>query len=99
MVIAHQYNVFGEWVKGNTSKNLQLQDKQFLFNELYKDSWYQVTCGWRTAKNNVKGYTLHTDSLWQGRYKQLQVIGDKDAALTSWAYYRFPDQFKEGFTM
>ena len=97
MVIAHQYNVFGEWVKGNTSKNLQLQDKQFLFNELYKDSWYQVTSGWRTAKNNVKGYTLHTDSPWQGRYKQLQVIGDKDAALTSWAYYRFPDQFKEGF--
>ena len=97
IVIAHQYNVFGEWVKGNMSKNLRLQDKEFLFNELYKDSWYQATSGWRTVKNNVKGYTLHTDSPWQGTYKQLQVIGDKDAALTSWAYYRFPDRFKASF--
>ena len=56
IVIAHQYNVFGEWVKGNMSKNLRLQDKEFLFNELYKDSWYQATSGWRTVKNNVKGY-------------------------------------------
>ena len=95
IVIAHQYNVFGEWVKGNMSSTLQ--NKEFLFNELYKDSWYQATSGWRTAKSDVKGYSLHTDSSWLGRYKQLKVIGDKDAALTSWTYYRYPDQFQDAF--
>ena len=95
IVIAHQYNVFGEWVKGNMSK--KLQDKSFLFNELYKDSWYQATSGWRTAKSDVKGYSLHTESSWLGQYKNLKVIGDKDAALTSWTYYRYPDQFQDAF--
>ena len=59
IVIAHEY-MSGQWVNGNMSTTLH--DKEFLFNELYKDSWYQATLGWQTAKSDVKGYSLHTDS-------------------------------------
>jgi len=52
-------------VKGNMSK--RLHDREFLFNELYKDSWYQATSAWQTAKSDVKSCLPHTESSGLGR--------------------------------
>jgi hypothetical protein len=80
IIIAHEYGFLRDFTKAFVSRpNWAL----LLFNKLYTNSRRTVLRGWRSQSKNVKGYTLGIDgNSWQGRFRQLKVIGDKSGAQT-----------------
>ena len=81
MVIAHEYFLFQQW---DTAERQKLKNKTYLFNVLYRDSIEDAVNpkGLRNVKDTHKGYTLAVNSTWQGRFRQLKVIGDKSGGQT-----------------
>ena len=76
MVVAYQYKVISEW-------NQDLNNRVYLYSELYEKSQKDATTGWRSEQNMAKNYTLHINTGWQGRYDEyISVIGDKNADRT-----------------
>ena len=72
--------------------------KNALFKILYQHSYYDATRGIRSPyKGGMKGYTLRIESAWQGRYKTLKVIGDKQAAKTTAFYASSPSLFTDKY--
>ena len=89
MIIASQINIFGNLAEEETS-----WDKAFLFDELYRKSYCDATCGQRSAQAvDFKGYTLNLSDSWQGRYTNLKVIGDKQGGKASAVYALYPLKF------
>ena len=85
MIMAYQYQV---------SKHLQVNDKRFLFNEVYQSSYKEATVGWTSGKPMFKNYSLHVDYPWQGKYDQrISVIGDKAGGSTANTYSNSPTEF------
>ena len=88
MIIANQFKLFGKVTKEETS-----WDKAFIFDEVYRKSYCDATCGWRSDDAVFKGYTLSLNDSLQGRYTNLKVIGDKYAGGTSLKYVQSPLEF------
>ena len=88
MMIANEYGVFHKLTINQTS-----WDKASIFDELYRRSYCDATCGWRSSAVDFKGYTLSLNA--QGRYTTLKVIGDKSGGRTSKHYAHFPSDFTE----
>ena len=75
VIMAHEYRVLEPCILGSSTP--QIQYKRYLFNNLYRNSYYSVQSGWRSLVPRNKGYNLHIESQWQGTFSQLKVIGDK----------------------
>ena len=84
IIIAHEYNLFRKW-KGN-----KYQNRSFLYNELYRNSYNNAEKGWRSSMKNQKGYTLAVKDSWQGSFQDLLVIGEKSGAVTAQTYDNDP---------
>ena len=95
IIISHEYMLFGEWAR-NPKK---FTNRTYLYTELYHDSYMDTEIGWRSTANDAssKGYTLAIDSAWQGRFKQLKVIGDKSGGMTVLMYLHSPREFSQHF--
>lgn len=74
MIIAHQYYLLSRW---NAEKRDLLGNKTALFNRLYHNSVLSSGRGGRLVDVHKKGYNLNLPDLWQGRFTDLKVIGDK----------------------
>ena len=92
MVVAYEYKVICKW-------NQMLNNKAYLYGELYNKSQKDATTGWRSEKNMVKSYTLHVSTGWQGRYdKYISVIGDKNAGNTVRRFMGSKSRFSEVYS-
>lgn len=89
VIVAHEFFVFHQ-----LSMNPQLQNRDTLYNELYRNSYMNVRNGWRNSSQTQKGYSLDMHGSWQGRFKQLKVVGDKCAGDPTRIYSKSRDQFK-----
>ena len=93
MIIAHEFMVFEKWPQ----QAAKLTNKAFLFNALYKDSYDDVTTGWRSSKEDKKGYTLQMKATWQGQFSRLRVIGDKSGGKVSYLYHESPETVQKSY--
>ena len=84
IIIAHEFMLFKKWSSANYRR--KLMNKGYLFNALYQDSYQDAKKGWRSSHRDKKGYTLDMPSSWQGRFRQLRVIGDKSGGQTAIVY-------------
>ena len=94
MVIANEFMLFKNWKyysdrqKEDGERNPFYKNRNYLFNALYKRSYWDTTDGLRNEQNAMKNYTLSMDSsLWQGKFdKYISVIGDKSGGVTAGTY-------------
>ena len=93
MIIANEFYLFDKWARQVKS----VRDRAKLFNELYRNSYKSAHAknGWRTVQKDQKGYTLELAGAWQGKFEQLQVIGDKTAGDTAIKGHLSPAKFKK----
>ena len=93
IIIAHEYSIF----ENLRTMGRNVFSKEFIFNELYWNSYESAICrdGWRNIAMNKKRYTLDMPGLWQGRFKELKVVGDKAAGYTAMEYHNSPGDFTE----
>ena len=78
MIIAHEYRLFKNCYSMLEKGENLFAAKFLLFNTLYKKSYLDAKCGWRSDKDRKKkGYNFNFNSKWQGAFSQLKVIGDK----------------------
>ena len=92
VMLAHEYMLFSKWAEDKDLAT-KLQNKTFLFNELYKVSHRAATYGLRSGSKDGKGYSLDVrEAMWQGKYTELKVIGDKSGGKTARLYSRSPDE-------
>ena len=83
MVVSYEYNVFNKIQSSNT--------KSSLFDAIYQRS---IPVNGTDMTSYKKGYTLFVDNSWQGKFHQLEVIGDKSgdvSALTT------PEEYKSRY--
>ena len=92
VIIAHEYKIFE---KLKNKKHL-VHGRSRVFNELYWNSYRTNNDprGWRNSHKNQKGYSLHIDGWWQGRFTTLKVIGDKGGGSVARAYAKNSEQFQ-----
>ena len=81
IVIAHEFMLFKKWLD-----HPDLMNRSNLFNALYRDSYQDAKKGWRSSLKDEKGYSLDIASSWQGRFRQLRIIGDKSGGQTALMY-------------
>ena len=86
MIIAHEFMLFQQW-----SKSKQLHNKNNLFNAILRESHNEATKGRRASTHNKKGYTLSVGTGWQGRFENLQVIGEKSGQSTTMNFFNSRD--------
>ena len=94
MVIANEFLLLRNWKyfsdreKESGESNPFYKHKSYLFNILYKRSYWDTTDGLRNEQSAKKNYTLSMDSsLWQGKFdKYISVIGDKSGGVTAGTY-------------
>ena len=67
MVVSNAYSV-------RKKSNLSRQTKYFTFNGIYEKSIPSINSD---ISSDIKGYTLEMKDSWQGKFHQLQVIGEK----------------------
>ena len=104
MVIANEFMLLRNWKyfsdrqKESGEANPFYQHKSYLFNTLYRRSYWDTTDGLRSEKNTEKNYTLSMDSLWQGNFdKYISIIGDKSGGVTSTTYLTSKTTFSRYF--
>ena len=94
-VIAHEYNLFAKLLQPEMQQ--QLLNRSTLFSSLYQNSLKQSQIGWRSnlQKFSRKGYSLKLNSSksWQGKFRNLKVIGDKSGGMTTHIYRDMPKDF------
>ena len=88
IIIANEYYIYDKLTKNKTS-----WDKSSIADELYRRSYCDATCGWRSSAVDYKGYTLSLNGSCQGRYTTLKVIGDKSGGRTAKWYAQSPSYF------
>ena len=97
MIVADEYYLFDKLAgdKGH-KKRKQLSTRSGLFNELYRNSYICVKRGRRNASSthNTKNYHLGIEGMWQGRFDQLKVIGEKTGGATAMMYHDDKERFK-----
>ena len=92
MVVSDEYFLFRKYLI-HPEKH---RNRDFLFNAIYKNSVCSYYFGQRTLEAVSKGYTLHVDDSWQGRYNgSIVVMGDKSGGMTTQLYELFPEDLVE----
>ena len=92
VVIANHFTLFKRLTR-LTRASVQSSWKAGLFQKLYSQSTIDSI---EIRSNSSKGYSLHVEGLWQGRYAdQIEVIGDKSNGNTTRAYLQNKETFKE----
>jgi hypothetical protein len=89
MIIAHEYNLFRQWVKSPAKHS----HRTHLYSVLLKNSMESAMSGWRSERKSIKGYTLGVGTQWQANFTRLRVIGDKSGAVTAQEYEKYPERF------
>ncbi len=105
MVIANEFLLLRNWKyfsdrqKESGEANPFYQHKSYLFNILYRRSYWDTTDGFRSEQRTEKNYTLIMGpSLWQGRFdKYISIIGDKSGGVTSATYLTSKSTFSRYF--
>ena len=104
MVISNEFLLFRNWKyysdkqKESGEINPFYKHKSYLFNILYRRSYWDTIDGFRSEQNTKKNYTLSMDSLWQGKFdKYVSVIGDKSGGETSDNYLHSKTTFSRYF--
>ena len=93
MIIADEYYLFEKMAGGKGHK--RLSNKLDLFDELYWNSYTCAKSGRRNASSeHTKNYHLGVDGMWQGRFNQLKVIGEKTGGATAMLYHDDKAKFK-----
>ena len=83
VVIAHEYSLFHQWLQMSE----QEKNKGNLYSILYDNSCYNSHKGLRRHNALKKGYTLHINGSWQGRFQDnIVLIGDKSGGMTTKTY-------------
>lgn len=81
-VVAHEYNLF----KKMASDPQLAHNRTRLYGALVKNTRAQAATGWRSRDPSFakKGYDLNLgkEAAWQGRFRTLQLIGDKSGGKT-----------------
>lgn len=96
MIIADEYYLFDKLAGKKTHK--QLSTKSDLFNELYLNSYTCAKGGRRNASSHqTKSYHLGVGGMWQGRFSQLKVIGEKTGGSTAVMYHDKKTTFKAAY--
>ena len=96
MIIADEYYLFDKLAgdKGHKRRK-QLSTRSGLFDELYWNSYTCAKSGRRNASSaHTKNYHLGVEGMWQGRFDQLKVIGEKTGGATAMMYHEGKDKFK-----
>ena len=93
IVIANEFALFRNWKyyserqKDLGEDNPFFKHKSYLFNILYRRSYWDTINGLRNEQSSKKNYTLSMDSPWQGKFdKYISVIGDKSGGVTASIY-------------
>ena len=80
MVIANEFLLLRNWKyfsdreKEYGESNPFYKHKSYLFNTLYRWSYWDTTDGFRSEQNTKKNYTLSIDSsLWQGKFDKYNI--------------------------
>ena len=89
MIVSHEFTVL--------KRIISPKNKAALFNAIYKDSYMDVMKGWRNPENTKKGYNLGTGGMWQAKFSDLKVIGDKSGGVTTRFYYQQPSDFDKAY--
>lgn len=90
MIIANECDEFMTWLR---TPKLKL-DKSHFFNALYLCSRKSAASGGRSSDTkNRKGYSLSISSSWQGTFRKLRVMGNKQAGGTTGVYLQDPSLF------
>lgn len=85
MVVSNQFALFRRLTEDPVYKH---PTRSFLYNAIYRNSVCSHYFGLRAQEATKKGYTLHVDNSWQGRYDgTIQVIGDKTGGNTGMTYF------------
>lgn len=94
-IVAHEFNLMTKLMQPNFLQ--YYRNRTVLFNSLYQNSYRQSLLGWRSPVQTLdkKGYslTISSNDSWQGKYRQLKVIGDKSGGLTTHGYRDSPTHF------
>lgn len=98
-VVAHEFNLMTKLMQPGLLQ--YFRNRTLLFNSLYQNSFRQSLLGWRSQEQTLdkKGYTLMISSnySWQGKFRQLKVIGDKSGGLTTHGYRDSPTSFVDAY--
>ena len=104
VVIANEFLLFKNWKyfsdkqKESGEANPFYKHKGYLFNILYRRSYWDTTDGFRSEQKTVKNYTLSVDSLWQGKFdRYISIIGDKSGGATSSTFLTSKTTFSRYF--
>ena len=93
VIIADEYYLFDKLANGKGQR--ALSSRLSLFNELYWNSYTCAKSGRRnSSSHHTKQYHLGVDGMWQGRFSQLKVIGEKTGGATAMLYHNHKDRFK-----
>ena len=91
VVIAHEFFLFSQIPNYFRYYNL---NRTNLFNKLFKNSFRSSqSYGARSLFHSEKGYNLELANSWQGRFRELKVIGDKTAGDVTDMYDDNPRKF------
>ena len=96
MIVADEYYLFDKLAgdKGH-KRQKQLSTRSGLFDELYWNSYTCARSGSRNASGtHTKNYHLGVEGMWQGRFDQLKVIGEKTGGATAMMYHEDNKKFK-----
>ena len=98
-VVAHEFNLFSKLMQPLLKNHLI--NRTILYNALYQNSVTQSMIG-RGNKIDFqvfKGYSLNLNFSysWHGKFRKLQVIGDKSGGLTSRSYRDQPGLFTKSY--
>ena len=90
-IIAHEYIIFRRLMQEKTLLN----NRYTFFNDLYTNTYKSVTSGWRSSRDNSKGYNLNIKGSWQGHFINPKVIGEKGGGNTVILYMNNRQRVKE----
>lgn len=98
-IVAHEFNLLVKLMQPDILR--YFGNRTVLFDSLYQNSFRQSVLGWRSPGQTLdkKGYTLKINSSdsWQGKFRRLNVIGDKSGGLTTHSYRDSPTSFIRTF--
>ena len=93
IIIAHELFLFQMFKYPKVSKNLK--QRYNLFSMLYRNSYTEAAQGARTAEQDAKGYNLELKNSWQGRFRRLRVIGNKEGSDAVKVFRTSPKLFRK----
>lgn len=94
IIVSNENNFMMKWWEGNFDK----LNRYTLYSLLCQDSRISSTNGTRSQNRTLrKGYSIGIESLWQGRYANLTIIGNKRAEKLTKLFIENPFKMKEKY--